>query len=238
MKIIATTTRPVLWPSPHRMPNDMAFHEFPTDKVASAERWSGPASTWNIPRMNPVLMSSLVIIPDKHWWPATTALKRNWWFDCGSWLLKPYLESCSGARYLSWLRVTTLVTLSSVTVLLRYARKVVRQPVPSSKHINNRSDIYSMEILTFIFLLVSQELPSQMIFVHGVVDVAIMHSWCPVEEYFGVHWTENFNLHLSSTKIVNETARDFNHEHKDRWKTTENMKIFKGLIWCMDIVLD
>ena len=116
MKIIATTTRPVLWPSPHRMPNDMAFHEFPTDKVASAERWSGPASTWNIPRMNPVLMSSLVIIPDKHWWPAPTALNRNRWIDGGSWLLKPFLESFSSARQLTWLRVTTLLTLSSVTV--------------------------------------------------------------------------------------------------------------------------
>lgn len=38
---MAMTSRPKLWPSPHWMPKSQDFHELPTERVASAERWSG-----------------------------------------------------------------------------------------------------------------------------------------------------------------------------------------------------
>ena len=44
-----TMSRPVLWPTPQRMPRNAAAHLLLTESVIRALMWSGPVSAWIAP---------------------------------------------------------------------------------------------------------------------------------------------------------------------------------------------
>mmetsp|Transcript_7855 Transcript_7855/g.13559 ORF Transcript_7855/g.13559 Transcript_7855/m.13559 type:complete len:220 (+) Transcript_7855:583-1242(+) len=119
-KATVTSSSPVLCPIPQRTPRANDFQLLPTDNIASAERWSGPARTCAVPMESPRPASARTLESrSAPAFPGSLSFSRNVFFlvrSVNSSAL-PIFERSSSTRTSSTASIFSRTSFSNLSVV-------------------------------------------------------------------------------------------------------------------------